>query len=104
MGDVAHLFIIMKKLLLILFLFLITISTYGQKYNFELNENFDVENKEFFHKIQLEFNNFLEPFKYTLVYDEKQFYINSQINVRQEEFEIFLNKHGYSLKKFEKIE
>ena len=83
---------------------MITLSTYGQKYKFELNENVDLENKNIFHSIQLEFNNFLEPFKYTLIFDKKEFYINSPINVKQEEFEVFLNKHGYSLKKFEKIE
>lgn len=83
---------------------LMTFSVYGQKYRFELNENFDVENKVFFQQIQLEFNNFSEPFKYTLIFDKKEFYIISPINVKQEELEIFLNKHGYSLKKFEKTE
>lgn len=93
----------MKKLLIIMMM-LISSLVYGQKYRFELNENFDVENKVFFQQIQLEFNDFSQPFKYTLIFDKKEFFINSPINVRQEEFEVFLNKHGYSLKKFEKIE
>ena len=93
----------MNKIITLIIL-LISLTTYGQKYNFELNEKIDVENKNIFHSIQLEFNSFSEPFKYTLIFDNKEFYINSPINVKQEEFEIFLSKHGYSLKKFEKTE
>ncbi len=77
---------------------------YAQKYKFELNENIDIENKNLFHLIQLEFNNFKTPYKNTLIYDNKIFYINSDINVYKEEFEIFLYKHGYTIKNFEKIE
>ncbi len=77
---------------------------FAQKYKFELNEIFDFEQKEIFQKIQLEFNNFKTPYKNILGYDGKNFFINSDIDVNQNEFEFFLNKHGYTIKTFIKIQ
>lgn len=95
----------MRKAVFQIVLFLAFHSlSFGQKYSFQLNEIYDVENKIFFEKMQLEFNIYSDPFKYTLVFFDEKFYINSPIEVKQEEFEIFLNKHGYSLKTFKKAE
>lgn len=91
------------RILLILLLFMTT-TVYSQKYEFELIENFDFEQKELFQKIQLEFNDFKNPYKNTLVFDGKFFFINTNIEIKEEEFSIFLNKHGYTLKTFTKIQ